>query len=87
MFQGQDLAQMIVPAVATKLMSSIERLEASASGYTHVVERPQTLHHFITNSRNISPLTLETVAKDILKGEHSLHTCRLFPGLYLSSLS
>ncbi|XP_050720544.1 uncharacterized protein LOC127000641 isoform X4 [Eriocheir sinensis] len=63
--EGQGLAQMIVPVVATKLMAAIEKLQTSASG--------QTLHQFITSSRNISSLALETLAKDILKGLYHYH--------------
>lgn len=53
-------------------MSSIEKLENLASGYPPAVERAQTLHHFIPTAKYITPLTLETLAKDILKGKHRL---------------
>ncbi|XP_045132461.1 uncharacterized protein LOC123516761 isoform X2 [Portunus trituberculatus] len=69
--EGQDLSHMLVPVVATKLMSSIEKLE-SGSGYP-TVERAQTLHQFIPTSKYITPLTLETLAKDILKGLYHFH--------------
>lgn len=75
--QAQGLAQVIVPAVATKLMAAIENLQTSASDFMQTPERVQTLHQFITSGRNISSLALETLAKDILKGEHSFHTHNL----------
>ncbi|XP_050706409.1 uncharacterized protein LOC126991775 isoform X1 [Eriocheir sinensis] len=71
--EGQGLAQMIVPAVATKLMAAIEKLETSGSGFMQTRERAQTLHHFIINSRNINSLALDTLAKDILKGLYCYH--------------
>lgn len=62
--QGQELGQMIVPAVATKLMSSIAKLELSAKGLSHAEDSPQSLHQFITRNQNITPFTLETLSKD-----------------------
>lgn len=70
LIQGQDLAHMIVPAVITKLMCTIEKLEICATGFIHIIERPQTLQQFIASSKNISPLCLEIVAQDILRGEY-----------------
>lgn len=60
---------MLVPAVATKIMSCIDKLETLSSGYKSAMERPQTLHQFITSTKYITPLILETLAKDILKGK------------------
>lgn len=60
---------MLVPAVATKLITCIDKLEAMGSCYKSNVERPQNLHQFITSTKYITPLTLETLAKDILKGK------------------
>ncbi|XP_050703048.1 uncharacterized protein LOC126988721 isoform X2 [Eriocheir sinensis] len=73
--KGQELAQMVVPAVATKLMHTIEKLESSSMGCTHMGQRPQTLHQFIKSrsSRNITPLTLEILATDILKDLNQYH--------------
>ncbi|KAK8379491.1 hypothetical protein O3P69_019421 [Scylla paramamosain] len=71
--EGQDLSHMLVPVVATKLMSSIEKLESLGNGYPTTLERAQTLHQFIPTSKYITPLTLETLAKDILKGLYHFH--------------
>lgn len=75
--QGQGLAQVIVPAVATKLMAVIEKLQTSASGFMQTPKIIETLQQFINSNRNISSLALETVAKDILKGEYSFHSHNL----------
>lgn len=66
---------MIVPAVATKLMAGIEKLETPGLWFLQTLGRVQTLHQFLLSNININSLTLDTLAKDILKGEHSFHTC------------
>lgn len=71
--EGQDLSCMLVPVVATKLMSSIEKLESVSGSCLATMVMAQTLYQFIPTTKYITPLTLETLAKDILKELYHFH--------------